>query len=57
MDREKKIIEFAKKKPHTLKEIMTHFDIPVSKKRTLTRRLSENDVILRENRGRKKLVL
>jgi hypothetical protein len=49
-----KIIAWAKKKPRTIWEIMDHFKIHPSKRQTLRRRLSENNITLKEARGRRK---
>ncbi len=54
MDRTEEIIEFARKVPHTILEIMTKFNIPPSKKWTLKRRLKDAKILMKESRGKKK---
>lgn len=51
----KEIIEFANKEKRSIKEIMEKFKIPVEQKFTLRKRLKENNVVLKETRGRKKI--
>lgn len=56
MEKLKEIIKYAKKDPKVLSDIMKKFNISESQKMTLRRRLKDNKVIMKEARGRKKIV-
>jgi len=49
-------VQFAMTDEYTIVEIMKEFSIPDTQKMTLRRRLKESKVIMKESRGRKKIV-
>lgn len=53
----KKMLEFARKQPRTIDEIIEHFGIDKKHRETVRRRIHENNIKLKENRGRKKIEL